>query len=131
MPDLKMPQINVMIISGRLTADPEIKHVGQDGTTVCNVSLATDSGWGDKKKPIFLDCTCWGKTAEIVGELKKGSPVVFEGRIHMEEWDDKKTGDKRKKIAMTVNRVSGLVWEGDRQGQQPPEQRDAAKGVPF
>jgi single-strand DNA-binding protein len=111
MPDLKQPQINFLIISGRLTANPEIKHVGRDNNTVCNVSLATDDGWGDKKKPIFLDCTFWGKSAEIAGKLHKSSPVILEGRIRMEEWEDKNTGGKRSKIAMTVNRIHGLAWE--------------------
>ena len=121
MPKLKQPQINLLIISGRLTADPEVKSVGQDGKAVCNTTIATDSGWGDKKKPIFLDCTCWGKTAEIVGELKKGSPVVFEGRIQMDEWEHKKTGEKRSKIAMTVNRVHGLAWDdNDREQESTP-----------
>ena len=111
MPDLKQPQINQLIISGRLTADPEVKFVGQNNTEVCNTSIATDDGYGDKKKPIFLDCTFWEKSAEIVGKLHKGSSVVLEGRIRMEEWEDKKTGGKRSKIAMTVNRIHGLTWE--------------------
>ena len=112
MANLKQPQFNSLIISGRLTADPEMKSVGQDNT-VCNASLATDDGWGDKKKPIFLDCTAWGKTAERMGELRKGSPVVVEGRIVMDEWQDKKTGAKRMKICMVVNRVHGLAWDDD------------------
>lgn len=113
MPNLKQPQINLLTISGRMTADGEVKFVGQDNTAVCNMSLATDSGFKDKKKPIFLDCTFWGKTAEFAGRLKKGSPVVLEGYIHMEEWEDKKTGDNRKKIAMTVNRIHELAWNDD------------------
>ncbi|KKL86036.1 hypothetical protein LCGC14_1948770 [marine sediment metagenome] len=126
MPDLKQPQINSLIISGRLTADPEVKSVGSDGKYVCNTSIATDSGWGDNKKSIFLDCTCWGKTAEIIGELKKGSPVVLEGRIHMDEWEDRKTGAKRTKIAMTVNRVHGLAWDTAR--DHKPEESES---TPF
>ncbi len=113
MPNLKQPQINQLILSGRLTADSEIKLVGSNDTPVCNTSIATDTGWGDKKKPIFLDCTFWGKSAEIVEKLKKGSPVVLEGRIHMDEWADKASGAKRSKIAMTVNRIHSLAWDDD------------------
>lgn len=145
MPDLKQPQINYLIISGRLTKDPETRTVGQDNTTVCNTALVTDDGWGEKKKTIFLDCTLWGKTAEMAAKLHKGSPVVFEGRIGVDEWDDKSTGQKRSKIVMTVNRMHGLAWEDGgqqsqpRQGQQPAqgrvqptqEQRSAARGLPF
>lgn len=115
MSNLKQPQINQLIISGRLTADPEVKFVGQDNKPVCNITIATDEGWGDKKKPIFLDCTAWGKTAEMVGELKKGSPVVFEGRIRMDKWQDKATGVDRSKIGMTINRVHGLAWDDDKE----------------
>lgn len=127
MPNLKQPQLNQLIISGRLTADPEIKRVGQDNTPVCNTTMATDVGYGDSKKSLFLDCTLWGKTAEIAGELKKGSPVVFEGRIHMEEWDDRKTGLKRSKLGMTVNRVHSLAWDDDAK----PQPTRPEKGTPF
>lgn len=127
MPDLKQPQINQLIISGRLTADPDVNTVGEKNTSVCNISIATDDGWGDKKKPIFLDCTCWGKTAEIVGGLHKGSPVVFEGRITMDEWVDKQTGAKRSKIGMTVNRVHGLAWDSDKLHATAPREEE----VPF
>ena len=129
MADLKFPQINSLIISGRLTADPEVKTVGRDDKAVCNTSIATDDGWGDKKKPIFLECTFWDKTAEIVGELKKGSPVVLEGRITMDEWEDKSTGAKRNKITMTVNRVHGLAWETVAPAADTP--KTERKGVPF
>lgn len=127
MPDLKFPQINYTIISGRMTDDPEVKIL-QDGKAVCNASIAADDGWGDKKKPIFLDCTFWGKTAEIAGELKKGSPVVVEGRLRMEEWEDKNTGAKRTKIAMTVNRVHGLAWETVK--PDAPQSSTAGNGDP-
>lgn len=129
MPDLKQPQINNIIISGRLTADPEMRMVGQDNQAVCNTSIAVDDGWGDKKKVFFLDCTFWGKTAEIAAKLHKGSPVVVEGRLGVDEWDDKSTGHKRTKIVMTANRVHGLAWDED--GQAKQEQAGAAKGVPF
>lgn len=126
MPNLKQPQLNQLIISGRLTVNPEIKYLGDD-KKVCNTSIATDVGYGDKKKSLFLDCTLWGKTAEIAGELKKGSPVVFEGRIHMEEWDDRNTGLKRSKLGMTVNRVHSLAWDDDAK----PQPTRPEKGTPF
>lgn len=122
MPDLKQPQINTAIISGRLTADPELRFVGSDKKAVCNTSIAVDDGWGDKKKVFFLDCTFWGKTAEIAAKLHKGSPVVAEGRLGQDEWDDKSTGQKRTKIVMTVNRVHGLAWEDGSQQSAPPKE---------
>lgn len=127
MPNLKQPQINMLVISGRLTADPEIKRVGSDNKAVCNTTMATDVGYGDNKKSIFLDCTLWGKTAEIAGGLHKGSPVVFEGRIHMEEWDDKKTGAQRRKLGMTVGRIHSLAWDDD----DKPQSTGPERGTPF
>lgn len=126
MPNLKHPQINQLIVSGRLTADPEVKLIGQDNTAVCNVTLATDDGWGDKKKPIFVDCTCWKKTAEIMGKLHKSSPVVLEGRITMDKWQDKATGKDRTKLGMTVNRVHGLAWDDEK-----PEDQGTQDKPPF
>lgn len=133
MPDLKQPQINSLIISGRLTADPEVKEVVTRDLrkTVCNVSIATDIGWGDNKKSLFLDCTAWGKTAEMIGKLHTGSPVIFEGRIQMEEWDDKTSGVKRRKITMTVNRVHGLAWDNTEQAEKQTERTASGEEVPF
>lgn len=128
MSDLKFPQLNSLIISGRMTADPEVKLVGQDNKAVCNATIAADSGWGDKKKPIFLDCTFWGKTAEAAGKLKKGSPVVVEGRIEMDEWNDKQTGTKRNKIVVVANRIHGLAWETETPKDNP---RESGEEVPF
>lgn len=133
MPELKQPQINQLIISGRLTTNPEVKLVGQDNTTVCNVSLATDIGYGDKKKSIFLDCTAWGKTAEIIGKLHKGSSVVLDGRIHMDQWKDKSTGADRSKIGMTVNRVHGLAWDKDKASatEAPYDRQGGNEETPY
>ncbi len=132
MADLRQPQINLLIISGRMAGDPEVKTIprrqseDREPMIVCNVSIATDDGWGDKKKPIFLDCTFWGKSAEFAGKLKKGSPVVLEGRIRMDEWEDKNTGAKRSKIGMTVSRVHALAWETVKSTKA-----DADGGLPY
>lgn len=142
MPKLKQPMINNFMVSGRIASDPELKHVGLDKNPVCNTSIAVDDGWGDTKKTMFFGCTFWGKAAEQASKLTKGSPVVLEGRIGLDEWEDKKTGEKRSKNTITVNRFHELAWPDDeapRQGQQPAEgrvqptqeQRDSAKGVPF
>lgn len=118
MPNLKHPQINSLVISGRLTANPEVKPVGTD-SKVCNTSIAVDLRWQEKKKTMFLDCTAWGKTAEIIGELHTGSPVILEGFLNQDEWEDKKTGDKKTKMTMTVNRVHSLAWDDDQVTDRP------------
>jgi single-strand DNA-binding protein len=74
--------MNNVIIAGRLGQDPELNHVGKDNTAVCNLSVATDDGFGDREEVNWHRVAVWGKQAEAVAQyLKKGSFVVVEGRI--------------------------------------------------
>lgn len=92
-----------------------------DGQPIATVGLAVDIGYGDKKKTIFIDVTGFGKTAEMIGTLSKGDPVLIEGRIDQDAWDDKATGQKRTKLKLVVNRVHPLEW---------PRKADGESGVP-
>lgn len=98
--------LNNVTIAGNLTGNPELKYL-QSGMAVCNFRLANNLKKKDgTSKTTFIDCTAWDKTAEVAGQyLTKGSPVLLEGRLDLEEWDDKKTGDKRSKHIITVNRL--------------------------
>ncbi len=66
------------------------------------------------KSTTFVDFTCWDKQAEFVGEtLKKGRPVLIEGRLKSDSWEDKNTGAKRTKLEITAQRISPLTWDED------------------
>ncbi|HQX50036.1 MAG TPA: single-stranded DNA-binding protein [Planctomycetaceae bacterium] len=99
-----MASFNKVILVGNLTRDPEVRYI-PSGTAVCDVGLAVNSQWTDRKtnerkeEVTFIDVTLWGRTAEIAGEyLAKGRPVLIEGRLHLDSWEDKESGQKRSKL---------------------------------
>src|SRR3954447_3834658 len=98
-----MASFNKVILIGNLTRDPEVRYTPK-GTAVAEIGLAvnrvytTDSG-EKREEATFVDVTLWGRTAEIAGEyLKKGRPVFIEGRLQLDTWDDKQSGQKRSKL---------------------------------
>ena len=73
---------------GRLTADPELKNVGE--SQVANFTVATDTGYGERKATLFMKCAAWGKQAELVnGSFKKGSKILVAGEIQPKNWENK------------------------------------------
>ena len=113
-----MASVNKVILIGNLTRDPEIKYTPK-GTAIAEIALAvnrtysTDSG--EKREEVtFIDITLWGRVAEIVGEYcKKGRPLFVEGRLHLDTWDDKTTGQKRSKLKVVGENIQLL---GSREG---------------
>lgn len=129
MSDVRVPTTNIVVIAGRLTRDAEVKFIS-NGTAVCSFSIANTQYFkgkdGEKKEDTtFVDVTCWGKTAELAGEIKKGRPVQVEGRLKSESWEDKNTGAKRTKIGIQAERVSPLDWDGEKSDK--PESRRESK----
>ena len=99
-----MASFNRVVLMGNLTRDPEVRYT-TGGTAVTDVSLAINRYRTDKntnqriEETTFVDVTLWGRTAEIAGEyLGKGRPVLIEGRLQQDQWDDKETGQKRSKL---------------------------------
>jgi single-strand DNA-binding protein len=98
-----MASFNKVILLGNLTRDPEVRYTPK-GSAVCDLGIAvnrvytTDSG--EKREEVtYVDVVLWARLAEIAGEyLKKGRPVFIEGRLQMDSWDDKQTGQKRTKL---------------------------------
>jgi single-strand DNA-binding protein len=99
-----MASFNRVLLMGNVTRDIELKYTA-NGSAVCEIGLAVNRQWFDKasnqkkEEVTFVDVTLWGRQAEIAGEyLGKGKPVFIEGRLHLETWDDKQTGQKRSKL---------------------------------
>ena len=98
-----MASFNKVILLGNLTRDPEVRYTPK-GSAVCDLGVAvnrvytTDSG--EKREEVtYVDVVLWARLAEIAGEyLKKGRPVFIEGRLQMDTWDDKQSGQKRTKL---------------------------------
>jgi single-strand DNA-binding protein len=98
-----MASFNKVILLGNLTRDPEVRYTPK-GTAVADLGLAVNRSYtaenGEKREEVtFVDVTFWGRTAEVAGEyLKKGRPVFVEGRLQLDSWDDKQSGQKRTKL---------------------------------
>ena len=101
---------------GRLTRDVgELRFVGDKKTSVVDIGVAVDDGFGDKKKTVFVDVTLWGQQAGYADNyLKKGSLIHISGRLSMDQWNDKETGKKRTKIKVTAASIKGLDPRGDK-----------------
>jgi single-strand DNA-binding protein len=97
---------NKVILLGNLTRDVEIKQVG--ATSVGKLGLAvnrkfTTAGGENREEVTFVDCEAWGKTAEIMAKyLSKGRPVFIEGRLKLDQWEDKE-GKKQSKLKVVVD----------------------------
>ena len=130
MPDYKSSGMNVSILEGRLTRDPDLKYTGS-GKAVCNISVAQDVYKGQgKKEPIFIRVTCWDKVAEAVGEMRKGQPVMVQGRLSQENYTDK--DDKKvQKTGITAFKVQSMTWPDDSTQHAPdPDSRPDRAPVP-
>lgn len=128
-----MASLNKCIFIGNLTRDPELQYTPK-GTAVARLGIAVNHVYfnsNDEKceEVLFLDCDAWGKTAEIANEyLKKGSQVCFEGRLKLDSWEDKQTGDKRYKHKLIVEK---LVMLGSTGGGKNPDDDDDPRGSSY
>ncbi len=109
-----MASFNKVILIGNLTRDPQVRYT-PGGMAVSDVGLAVNRTWFDKqtnqkKEDVtFVDVTLWGRTAEIAGEyLAKGKQVLIEGRLQLDSWDDKETGQKRSKLKVIGENMTML-----------------------
>ena len=113
-----MASFNKVMLIGNLTRDPEIKYTPK-GTAIADIGLAVNRNYttesGEKREEVtFIDVTLWGRVAEIVGEYcKKGRPLFVEGRLQLDTWDDKATGQKRSKLKVVGENIQLL---GSREG---------------
>lgn len=124
-----MASFNKVILIGNLTRDPEVKYLPK-GTAVCNIAMAVNRRWksdaGEEKEDVyFADCKAFGKQAETIGQwVKKGHPLMIEGRLTREEWDDKKTGEKKSATRIMVESFQFL--KGRDEGAAPAPRREPA-----
>ena len=113
-----MANLNKVMLIGNVTRDPEIRYTPK-GTALVELGLAVNRRYtaenGEKREETtFVDVTFWGRTAEIANEyLKKGRSVYVEGRLQLDSWDDKTTGQKRSKLRVVGEEMQML---GSREG---------------
>lgn len=140
--------LNKVVISGRLSRDPELKHT-RSGTAVCTFSMAINKKWKDRNSGemreavAFVEVEAWGKTAEFMsGGLSKGSGVLVEGELKQDTWEDKATGKQRSKLMVRANsflHVAGLpasrtqknAAPADRPADNEDENFETEENLPF
>lgn len=118
-----MSSFNKVILLGNLTRDPEIRYspkgqaIGKLGIAV-NRKYKTESG-EQKEEVTFVDVDCFGKQAELIGQyLKKGAPLFAEGRLKLDSWDDKATGQKRYALRVVLENFQ-FIGGGKADGGEP------------
>lgn len=113
---------NRVILMGNLTRDVELRF-SESNTAIGDVGLAVNrkfkgSDQQAREEVTFVDCTAFGRTAEVMAQhLKKGRPVLIEGRLSMDQWQDKQTGQNRTKLKVIVERFQ-FISDGSGGGKE-------------
>ncbi len=122
-----MASFNKVILVGNLTRDPELRYTPK-GVAIGKIGLAVNRVWrneaGETKEEVtFIDIDAFSRDAETIAKyLKKGSPLLVEGRLRLDQWDDKQTGQKRSRLGVVLERFQFLGG-----GTRPEEAPDAAR----
>src|SRR5438093_1564733 len=102
-----MANFNKVILAGNLTRDPELRYTPK-GTAIARIGLAINRSWKDetgasKEEVTFVDVEAWGRQAEVISQyLKKGRPILMEGRLKFDQWEDKNTHQKQSKLRVVL-----------------------------
>jgi len=130
-----MASFNKVIIAGNLTRDPELRYTPK-GTAVARITLAvnrtfTSGEGGEKKEEVsFVDIDVWGRQAEVISQyMKKGRPLLVEGRLKQDTWEDKNTKQKQSKLKVVLESFSFLD-SGNRGGDGAAPARTPSAPVP-
>ena len=119
-----MASYNKVILMGNLTRDPELKRTSTD-MAVAQIGIAVNRKYKEKEETTFVDCEAWGKTAETMAKyLSKGKPVFLEGRLKLDQWQDK-DGNNRSKLKLVIENFQFIDSRGS-QSSEPPATAAAA-----
>ncbi|WAC20429.1 single-stranded DNA-binding protein [Luteolibacter sp. SL250] len=140
-----MANLNKVMLIGNLTRDPELRYTPK-GTAVADIALAINRVWNNEQnqrqeETTFVDITLWGRQAELAQQyLTKGRGAYIEGRLQMDTWDDKQTGQKRSKLKVVAESLQFLPdgkggsggqipQGGGQQSSRPPQQGGRPQGA--
>jgi single-strand DNA-binding protein len=113
-----MPSLNKVMLMGNLTRDPELR-VTPKGTPICQFSLAINRQFKmesgeSREEVIYVDIEAWGKQGETIAKYcTKGRPLYVEGRLRLDQWEDKNTKEKRSRMKVVLEQFQFL---GDSRG---------------
>lgn len=127
--------LNHVQLAGRLTRDPDSRYT-QSGVAIADMGIAVSRFFKNdqgetKEETDFIDVTAFGRTAEIVQKhLRKGSPIYVEGRLKLDQWDDKQTGAKRSKLKVIAESMQFVGPRAAGAPDSPPPAKPAAAPAP-
>jgi len=136
-----MASFNKVILMGNLTRNPEVRYT-PGGAAVCEVRLALNhryvtSDGQERDETCFVDISVWGKQGEACGRyLQKGAPLFVEGRLKLDQWDDRETGKKVSKMRVVADRTQfigaprGSAEQAYDQSQAQPQQQGGYQPQP-
>lgn len=128
-----MPSFNKVILIGHITRDVTAKTIGESSLAefgiAVNEKYKTKSG-EQRENVLFIDCAAWGRTGEVIAQyFGKGKPILVEGKLKMDVWEDKNGGGKRSKISLTVDSFAFVGGNKESDGdddRQPDAQPERA-----
>jgi single-strand DNA-binding protein len=134
-----MASYNKVILVGNLTRDPELRYTPK-GLAIAKLALAVNRVWkneaGESKEEVtFIDIDAFGRQAETLAQyMKKGSPLMVDGRLKLDQWDDKQTGQKRSRLGVVLEGFQflggGKSGGGDNSAGEAPARKPAASAAP-
>ena len=131
-----MPNLNKVILMGNLTRDPELRNTPK-GTAICQFALAINREWkndaGEKQNDVtYVDIEAWGKQADVIAKyLTKGKPVYVEGRLRLDQWEDKTTKEKRSRMKVVLEQFQFLGGKDSASATpaEPTQQKKPAENI--
>lgn len=130
-----MSAFNLVILMGNLTRDVELKFTPK-GTAIAKFGLAINRKYrtesGDSKEDVcFVDIDCFGKQAETIAQyMRKGSKIHLTGRLKLDSWDDKATGQKRSRLGVVLESFQ-FIDSGDKQSALAPRAAAPSPTAPL
>ena len=136
-----MANFNKVLLIGNLTRDPEVRYTPK-GKAIATITLAVNRAWtsesGEKKEEVtFVDVDVWGRQAETIGQyMSKGRPLFVEGRLRLDQWDDKETGQKRSRLKVVcenfqfIGAPKGGAGGGEISDQPPVAKPSRGRSAP-
>lgn len=127
-----MPNLNKVMLMGNLTRDPELRYLPSN-TPVVGLGIAINRRWRNQQgeqqeETTFVECEAFGRTAEVINQyLRKGSPIFIDGRLKLDQWQDKE-GNNRSKLKVVVDQFQFIDSRENRAGADNSE--GAAGGAP-
>lgn len=127
-----MASFNKVILAGNLTRDPELRYTPK-GTAIAKLGLALNRSYttesGERREEVtFVDVDAFGRQAEVIGQyMRKGRPILVEGRLKLDQWEDKTTHQKKSRLGVVLESFSFL---DSGRGEGNPGETPAARPAP-